>query len=333
MARLTILSCGMGQESVALLYRLEKDPEFRKKYAPEKLMVIMADTGNEHPQTDYYREYIQEWCKDKDIPFFFINCYSDFFSESWRGGIVAFNEKKKVIQSKAYPKSCTDQLKIRPIYKFLDEFLFRRSKEVQQKVITDMKDPEKTTFLMEQSKELEPRAGRYVFPILQKKAIIAYADLFGKIDVLLGIAKGEEKRVAKNTGNGPKWFNHSINKRYPLIEADMDRKACQDYIESIGELVPYPSNCIICPFLSHQELLYMYRFHSEWFHRWCRMEKRKVDRCRDEGQEDKKNLGVWGTTKLLPEVLEEAIEKYGHMTDEELEEYKMSHGHCVMSSY
>ena len=293
----------------------------------------MSDTGNEHPQTDFYREYIEKWCEARDIPFFFINCYSEYFAESWRGGIVAFNERKSVIQSKAYPKSCTDQLKIRPIYKFLDELLFRRSKEVQQKVITGTNNAENATFLLEESQRDKPVKGRYAFPVLKKQAIVQYAKLYGKIDVLLGIAKGEEKRVAKNADSGPKWFKESINKKYPLIDYEMDRKACQDYILSVGELVPYPSNCIICPFMSLQELLFMYRFNKEWYHRWCRMEQRKIDKSKAEGVDPKKNLGVWGTQKLLPEMLEEAIEKFGHMTDDELDEYKMSHGHCVMSSF
>jgi hypothetical protein len=333
MARLTILSYGGGQDSTAILYRLVNDPVFRKKYAPEKLMIIMADTGNEHKTTDYYREYIQDYCKEKGVPFYFVDKFSNYFSESWRGGLVAFNERKTAIQSKAFPKTCTDQLKIRPIYKFLDELLFRKSKEVQQKVITSINNPEKATFLLQQSKLAERKGEDYVFPVLQKKAIVKYAELYGKIDVILGIAKGEEKRMSKDTSNAPKWFQQSINKVYPLVEEGMDRKACQDYIESVGELVPYPSNCIICPFMSKQELLFMYRFNKEWYHRFCRMEQRKIDKSAAEGIDPKKNLGVWGTTKLLPEILEEAIEKHGHMTDKELDDYKMSHGHCVMSSF
>ena len=44
------------------------------------------------------------------------------------------------------------------------------------------------------------------------------------------------------------------------------------------------------------------------------------------------NLGVNGK-KWLPQALQEATELYGHMTDQELNEYKMSHGHCVKSRY
>lgn len=43
-------------------------------------------------------------------------------------------------------------------------------------------------------------------------------------------------------------------------------------------------------------------------------------------------MGVFGK-KLLPEILEEAIKEFGHLTDAELKEYKMSHGHCVKSKY
>ena len=45
-----------------------------------------------------------------------------------------------------------------------------------------------------------------------------------------------------------------------------------------------------------------------------------------------KNYGVYGTL-TLPEKLKRAKEKYGHWTIEQLNEYKMSHGHCVKSSF
>lgn len=332
MARMTILSWGGGQDSTAILFKLANDEAFRKKYAPENLWVIMSDTGNEHPQTGYYLEYVKQYCIDRSIPFFFISCKSQYFGESWRGGLVKFMNRNKAVPSKAYPKSCTDQLKIRPIYKFVDEMLFRRSKEVQRKIITSITDAEKATFLLQESKHRIPRAGKHVFPILKKRAIKEYSSLYGKIDVLLGIASGEEKRLAKPNA-GAKWMQESINKVYPLIDLGMDRKACQVYIESIGELIPYPSNCMMCPFMSLQELLYLYTFHHDQYVELCVIEKNKVDRCREEGALDAKNLGVWGTTKMLPEMLDKAFDKYGDWTEEELLEYKMSHGHCVTSSY
>lgn len=330
MSRLTILSYGGGQDSTTLLYKYVNDPDFKQKYAPNKFMVIMADTGNEHKQTDWYVEYIKGYCKQHNIPFYHIGSYSDFFLDGWKGGLVAFMEKNNRVPSKAFPKSCTDQLKIRPIYKFLDEFIFKRSQAIRDVVTAQITDPKKQKVL-DNIVSRNPFAQPHAFPITKKRSIKAYAKLYGKIDVLIGIAKGEESRIAKGH-MGPVWFQESINKVYPLIDMKLDRKGCQEYIESVGELVPYPSNCIICPFLSKQELLYMYRFNREWYDRFVRMEQRKILRSKEEGQPDEKNLGVWGR-KLLPEILEEAIESYGHMSDDELNEYKMSHGHCVRSSY
>jgi len=45
-----------------------------------------------------------------------------------------------------------------------------------------------------------------------------------------------------------------------------------------------------------------------------------------------RNIGVGGNTKLLPERLAEAKEQYGHLTDDQLNEYKNSHG-CVRTTY
>ena len=37
--------------------------------------------------------------------------------------------------------------------------------------------------------------------------------------------------------------------------------------------------------------------------------------------------------KLLPEIIKEAMLEFGHWTDDQLNDYKMSHGHCVKSKY
>jgi len=36
---------------------------------------------------------------------------------------------------------------------------------------------------------------------------------------------------------------------------------------------------------------------------------------------------------MIAQVLAAAIEKYGHISDEELNEFRMSHGHCVSNGY
>lgn len=70
------------------------------------------------------------------------------------------------------------------------------------------------------------------------------------------------------------------------------------------------------------------------------IEQGKIERCAQEGDLTKTlnrkgqvvdNMGVWGL-KLLPEVLSGVLKKYGKMSLEELDEYKMNHG-CNMSKY
>lgn len=77
------------------------------------------------------------------------------------------------------------------------------------------------------------------------------------------------------------------------------------------------------------EILWLYRNLPEEFEQWIYHEKRKLEKNKNNG---KRNLGVKGE-KDLNQVLEEAIAEFGHLTDQELDDYKMSHGHCVMSSY
>ena len=101
-------------------------------------------------------------------------------------------------------------------------------------------------------------------------------------------------------------------------------------MRSVGEPVPPPSNCILCPFMGEVELLWLHRFMPDHLEDWVRIEKNKMDKWAHLGPD--KNLGVWGK-KTLPEVLAQAIDKHGHMSDADLEEYKMSHGHCVSSKY
>tara|TARA_R110000772_G_C13310332_1_gene440580 strand:- start:11685 stop:12596 length:912 start_codon:yes stop_codon:yes gene_type:complete len=298
---LTMLSYGGGQDSTAILYKIINDSWFRAKYVKGDLIVVMADTKNEHIHTDDYLIRIEEICEENDIPFFHLDP-SYWASNSWRGGLIEFYQKKNTVGSKAFPKTCTDNLKIRPIYKFLDEHIHA-----------------------EYNCGTRNRSGK-----LMKSAIKDFAASNGKINVLIGIAKGEEKRASENGSSGMKWFDTSINKQYPLIEEGMDRQACQDYITSVGEKVPYPSNCILCPFMSLQELLYLYRYDRPSYDLWVKLEANKMKA--NEHMEEK-NLGVWGKRDPLPEVLKQAEVKFGHMTEQELVDYKMSHGHCVMSKY
>lgn len=296
MNELTVLSYGSGQDSTAILLKAIFDPSFKSKFIRGKLIVVMADTKNEHDHTYDYFFKIKKLCLNNKIPCFLIDP-KNYAPKSWSNGLIGFYEGKKAVGSKAFPKTCTDNLKIKPIYNFLEEYIHQEYK-------TDS-------------------FGR-------KKAFYEYFYKYGKIRVLIGIAKGEEKRASENGTTGKKWFDTCIEKSYPLIDVGMDRKACQQYIKSTGHEIPFPSNCILCPFLSLQELLYLYRYERSWFDKWVELEANKLANNKHVG---KKNLGVWGTTESLIEIVEKAKIKFGHMSKKELIDYKMSHGHCVMSKY
>lgn len=292
----TVLSYGIGQDSTAILLKCLHDSNFRQQYVHGELIVVTADTKNEHAKTQLYLEYIKNLCHKNEIRFYHLNP-KIYATGAWKDGLIGFYEKHNAIGSKAFPKTCTDNLKIRPIYKFLEMFI-----------------------------HIEFNTKSYG----KKKAFYEYYHQYGKIDVLLGIAKGEEKRASENGSTGIKWFDKCINKVYPLIDLEMNRKSCQDYIQKLGYQVPFPSNCILCPFMSQQELLYLFKYNNKWYNKFVELEAAKIKK---NSLKTKKNLGVWGTKELLPQILEQAIKKYGHMTKRELEEYKFSHGHCVTSKY
>lgn len=291
---LTVLSHGMGQDSTTLLLKYIHDPEFRNFYAPRDFLVVFAETGDEHDET--YENLIRtsQLCREHDIQFAHITPDMGYHPTSWQS-LNHFYDTKKAVGSKAFPKTCTDNLKLVPIYKYLEDYL----------------------------------GDTYQVLTGRKKGFKHFADRYGKIRVLIGIAKGEEKRVADPAKEVKAWKREAVEVVYPLIDIGYGRAECQTYIRSVGEKVPMPSNCKRCPFMSEVELVWMARFLPDDYADWVRQERVKLD---DNLHMGDRNLGVWGK-KTLPEVLEGALSKYGHWSDERLMDYKMSHGHCIMSKY
>jgi 3'-phosphoadenosine 5'-phosphosulfate sulfotransferase (PAPS reductase)/FAD synthetase len=302
---LTVLSFGGGQDSTAILYRLIFDPVARARFAPHRLIVIMADTEDEHAATVAHVAQISRICAEFDIEFYLVG-------EAWRrkswgaGGLRGFMQRTSTLMLKGQRKTCTDQLKIQPIYKFLDDYVSRT----------------------------------FGFTGIFKKALVRFAQSRGRVRVLVGIARGEERRIQdpdaktkKGTFVLPPWQRASCRTVYPLLDWGWDRADCQDYISQMGFPVPPPSNCRICPYMSPVELVWLDRFDRPSFDAWVAMEEAKLSKfaavCAETGKE---NRTVWGKKKL-PEVLADALTQYGHWTDEQLNEYKMSHGHCVASKY
>lgn len=306
---LTVLSFGAGQDSSALLEMYLQDHEsFRRRYAPNDFIVVMSDTGDEHAETYRHVEYCQARCKQEGLPFFFITNDMGFHPRTWPD-LRTFYRSKGTIGSKSYPKTCTSNLKLTPIYGFIEAYL------------------EKT----------------YGVTAHHKRGFYEFAARFGKVRVLVGIAAGEERRRADPSTNPNVWMRETIDVVYPLIDYGLDRQGCQDLIRSYGAPVPPPSNCILCPWMSLQELEYLRRFSPSDLDDWISLEATKLERFshmnavvvvnKKTGKQkiENRNFGVWGK-KPLPVMAEEARIKFADWSDDQLRDYKFSHGHC-MSSY
>lgn len=296
--RLTVLSFGGGQDSTAILWKLVFDRGFRREYAPGRLLVVMADTGDEHPDTIAHVRVVSDELAVLGEEFVVVDPDMGFHSQGWLG-LREHYRRNTVVGSKRFKKSCSDGLKIQPIYKFLDWWIGRE----------------------------------YGYESGKKRALRAFAADNGKFDVLIGLARGEEKRLAGTNDGGlglGLWFYESVNRRYPLMDQGMDRLDCQAYIRSVGKPVPPPSNCVLCPFKSKMELLWTARNLPDDYAEWVEMEAAKLEKFRDLPPD--RNATVFGR-KTLPVVLAEAEREYGHLTDEELESHRWTHGHCVASAY
>lgn len=235
-SHLTILSFGAGQDSTALLFMYLYDEDFRKRYAPNGFAVVFSDTMDEHPHTYKYLRKIQRLCIEKGIPFFWLTPDQGYHAPSWQGLMEKLHLNDSIFGKGMNRSSCTVGLKIDPIYKFLAHY-------VNEEYMYGMSRAHGKVSLKE------------------------FADRYGRIDVLIGFAAGEnrhdpnwrEKKDNEGEFVAPFWMRHSINKVHPLVEMNMDRKACQEKIRSYGHEVPYPSNCMRCFWASKKELLWLYR--------------------------------------------------------------------------
>jgi len=307
--KLTVLSFGAGQDSTAILLALVFDAKFRKRYAPKDLVVVFSDTGDEHPMTYLHLVRIDKFCKKHNVPFFHLTPSMGFHTKTWHD-LRAQYKRNNCVGSKAFPKTCTVNLKINPIYKFLNWYVSQQYEYHQY--------------------------GSYdIGGTLHSKhyAIVCFEEDHGKIDMLIGIAKGEEKRIDKSgkANNLGRWFTRTINRIYPLVDVGWDRQECQNRIKEYDVMpVPVPSNCMLCPFMSKIELLWLFRHHPDDFHAWVEFEANKLKKFAHKGD---KNVGVFGDLRTLTDILAEAEAEFGKWTKVQLSEYKMSHGHCVMSKY
>lgn len=292
----TVLSFGAGQDSTYILYRMFNDKRFYDQYVGDKeLLVVISDTGNEHGETYKHLSYVKKMCHHKGVPLVHLTPDMGYHNPGWQG-LKEFYRRTNTVGSKAFPKTCTDKLKVQVIYKYLENWI----------------------------------GNKYGVDTGRKKGFYQYTELVdNKLDVMIGIGADETTRVGK-IDSVPKWMQLNVNRLYPMVEHGADRKEAQRYIKSTGNPVPIPSNCMICPFLSKQELLWLAKNKPYEFDEWVSIEQNKLDA---NAHKEKSNLTVWGNHKTLPVILAEAKKEFKHMSDDDLHEYKMSHGHCVKSKY
>ena len=124
---LTVLSFGGGQDSTALLLMYISDEKFRRDFAPGKFIVVMSDTGDEHDYTYANVEAMKKLCSANGIPFYFLEAGDTYHTPAWPDAITPQLREEggefKPTMIQLSTKSCTDKLKIQPIYKFLDAWL------------------------------------------------------------------------------------------------------------------------------------------------------------------------------------------------------------------
>lgn len=301
-----MLSVGAGQDSTALIYKFCLDSDFRQsQIGNADLIAVMADTGNEYPDTYIQVEYLKAFCKKYHLPFYFLTPDMGFHGNTWHS-LQAQMHKNHNIMSVALPKTCTDNLKIKVCDRFMEKYI----------------------------KE------KYNYTQNGKRVFYQYFEDFGKMTYIIGFAKGEEKRqiLPKNSqlelfpkivkDKRPIWKQKNITTQYPLIDIGWSRQDCQNYINNLDLRLPMPSNCMFCPFQNEPEIVYLYRNFPEKFEEWKLYEAKKLQK----NKEQPRNLGAKGE-QTLQEYLNAALGKYGHWTLEQLHEYKNSHGHCVKSKY
>lgn len=292
---LTVLSNGGGQDTTYLIQRLIEDKEFYKKHVSGDLIIVGSDTGDEHDHTYSNIKEMQKMCDMAGFKFVWVTPDMQFHSPSWQS-LTGQYTKNSSIGSAAYKQTCTDNLKVKVVDRFVEWYLQTKYRSVGAR----------------------------------KRAYHHFYETHGRIKLILGFAKGEERRTQNSNAFDPVWKKKVVERYYPLIEDGISRQDCIDFFEARNRKV-YPSNCKRCFYQSPQEILWLWRNDRPAFLEWVEMEEAKIKKYNDLGKTEN-NYGVYGK-KSLWDKLQEAENKFGHMTDAELDEYKMSHGHCIKSKY
>lgn len=305
-SKVTIISYGGGQDSHTILEMCCKDKEFRMKYAPHRLIAIFADTGNEHPFTyDFIERVTKPLCKKYGIEFVQITNDMGFHSEGWMSLTHQWKRNRPTIGSMAYPKSCSHNLKLFPQYNYIGYLLAKENNLAygrKREYVNYAKTNGKIRWLIGIAKNEEQRVnGKFfyrqntsknegilkikksieIFEVKNKdKSKLEYEVSYEGSDRFINVNNKLKKiEFEYNVIYDQKWKEQSIITEYPLLDIGFDRTACQEYLNSIGSEIPFPSNCIFCPFSSgsHMELLWLYKNLPDRFYEWVQLEEAKLN--------------------------------------------------------
>lgn len=250
----------------------------------------MIHISEEHPESDAFRERSEALCAERGVPFIHVTPDLGYHSPAWLTLHTQW-ARNTTIMAARFPKTCSVGLKITPFYKALNAYLARTYGYPAQ-------------------------AGR-----VSRAALYAYAQDHGPIPVMIGFSRGEERRV-KPAPSG--FMTTTVNRIYPLIDLGLDRRGCQEGIRALGHEVPYPSNCMHCPFHSPLDLMRLHTKHPESFVLWAEFEHRKLTA---EKWQSSRNHTVMCNDKTLWQNLDDAYAKYGVLSAEELDALRMERGH------
>ena len=299
----TVLSFGAGQDSTALLHRLHYDPTWRAKYAPGRLIVVISDTGDEHPETLLHVERVRAICRERGLEFTHITPDMGYHPKNWRTLMTQLYANDNLLGT-GLTRSCTENLKLVPLRRYVADWLSREYGLPNQR-----------------------ERGKFY----TGKVFRAYGEATGqRVRILIGITAGEETRMY---GTVDGWQGETMVRQYPLAYEGMDRMGCQRYCRERGEFVPPPSHCMRCHFMGPMGLLVLARKYPDKLAEWIEREAAKIAKnaaeCTAKG---KRNLGVFGE-KLIPEMLALAeAGQYGSMSLDELEALSFNRG-CSAQRY
>lgn len=309
---LTVLSLGLGQDSSAILAKMLTDGEFREEYAPGKLLVVSSDTGNEHDHTYEHKRKIEALCAGReDVEYAFLEAGDRYHMDSWNDVLEPQlrgpEDEYDATMVQLGTKSCTDNLKIHPIYLFLDEWINDR---------------------MDYGYSVRDDGG------CRKHAIKRFHREEGKIRILIGY-DGEEVDRAQTTkaaeqedyASDRDVWEKALYREFPLLDHDVDQDEARRINEDFYGYDVWPSNCMLCPYQSDAEIEWLRRNREDMADLWVEIERRKLDRDASDNSK-----GVFLSDETVRERLDRVADEFDDMNDDELDEIKKSRG-CPTNTF